>query len=668
MPTMKRTSIHIALFAVVLLSGCAIAQREQREAIAPAVGPAVAPAAAVATARDGGPESAIAFAAAYSKREVMIPMRDGVRLFTQVFVPRDVVAGAGAGKTYPILMNRTPYSVGPYGDGQYPENSGSLASFVKDGFIIVRQDVRGRNKSEGTFVNMTPHRAIKAGAADIDESSDTYDTVDWLIKNVPGNNGRVGQWGVSYPGFYCSAGMIGAHPALKAVSPQAPIADWWFDDFYHRGCFFTPHYFGFFYGFGAKKPAPGEEPRKPLEYGTKDGYKFFLELGPLANIDKRFYQGSVPFWFDVASHPNYDDFWQARNILPHLKRVAPAVMVVGGWYDAEDLYGALNTYQSIEKQNPGSYNVLVMGPWGHGDWSRREGSSLGDISFGQPTSSFYQETVELPFFKAALKEGRTPTNPEAFVYETGENRWRNFDAWPPKNVQERTFYLGANGALSSSAGAGTAFDEFVSDPAKPVPYTERVSTGMVREYMTEDQRFASRRPDVLTYRTPPLEGDLTIAGPLTAELFVSTTGTDADWVVKLIDEYPGDAIDPATMNPMRTMSSYQMMVRSESMRGRYRESFSVPKAFVPGEVTPVSFPLQDVLHTFKKGHRVMVQVQSTWFPLMDRNPQTFVPNIFEATESDFVKATHRVYLGQTGQGKGQGSRLRFSELPALDTR
>lgn len=589
----------------------------------------------------------------YTKAEHKVPVRDGTHLFTQVLSPKDT------SHTYPILMIRTPYSVGPYGADTYPEFAGSMEAVAKAGFILVRQDVRGKYMSEGEFVNMTPHRHKKAGPKDVDESTDTYDTIDWLLKNVSNHNGKVGQWGISYPGFYSAAGMIDAHPALKAVSPQAPIADWYFDDFYHHGALFLPHCFNFFSGFGKARPGPTTGGQPGFTHPTQDGYQFFLDLGPLKNVNEKYFKGEIGFWNDMVAHPAYDSFWQEKNILPHLKKVAPAVMVVGGWFDAEDLYGALNTYQAIEKQNPGVFNVLVMGPWVHGGWGRTDGDSLGNIDFGGKSSDFYREHIELPFFNHFLKDGVWAGGelPEASVFETGTNQWRSFDHWPPKEVKERTLYMHAGGRLSfdppsaggggaASAGkGGAAFDEFVSDPAKPVPFTEAISTGMTREYMTDDQRFASRRPDVLSWKTEILSEDLTLAGPITADLVVSTTGTDADWVVKLIDVFPDDAPDGPTMEKGRHLSGYEMMVRSEAFRGRYRESYEHPKPFASGQPTKVAVPLQDVLHTFKKGHRVMVQVQSTWFPIMDRNPQKYVENIFKADENDFIKATHRVYRG-----------------------
>jgi uncharacterized protein len=588
----------------------------------------------------------------YTKTEHQIPMRDGARLFTQVYAPKDTST------TYPIMMIRTPYSVGPYGADRFPDVSGSFESFARDGFIIVKQDVRGRYMSEGEFENMRPHNPRKVGTTEIDESSDTYDTIDWLIKNVPNHNGRAGMWGISYPGFYASAGMIDAHPALRAVSPQAPIGDWFFDDFYHHGAFFLPHFFNFFSGFGKERPAPTTEGSRGFQHSTPDGYQFFLDMGSLKTIEEKYYKGQIAFWKDVVAHPSYDKFWQDRRILTHLKRVAPAVMTVGGWYDAEDLYGALNTYRAVEQQNPGVFNVLVMGPWAHGGWSRGNGESLGNISFGSATSPYYQENIELAFFRRFLKDDVSEHTEvaEASVFETGENRWRRFDQWPPARVTPRELYLHAGGRLSfEKPEGGDGADEFISDPAKPAPYSETFSTGMTREYMTDDQRFASRRPDVLAYQTEPLTEDLTLAGPVLAHLAVSITGTDADWVVKLIDVFPPDAPEPGAPaqttgrgRPRREpgwkpMSGYQMMVRSEAFRGRYRTGYDKPTPFIPGKVEVVEVPLQDVLHTFKKGHRLMIQVQSTWFPLMDRNPQKYVDNIFLAQDSDFIKATHRVH-------------------------
>jgi putative CocE/NonD family hydrolase len=577
--------------------------------------------------------------AAYVKHEYQIPMRDGVKLFTSVYVPKD------ASQKYPILLNRTPYSVGPYGADAYKMSIGPSPLFQKEGYIIVYQDVRGRWMSEGTYMDVRPHKPNKSGPTDIDESSDTYDTIDWLIKNIPNNNGRVGMWGISYPGFYAAMGVMEAHPALKAASPQAPIADWFIgDDFHHNGALWLPHAFNFFAGFGQPRPRPTTEGPKPLfTHGTPDGYKFFLEMGPLANADKKYYKGNIAFWNEMMAHPNYDEFWQARNTRPHLVNIRPAVMTVGGWFDAEDLFGALNTYKSIERQNPGAQNRLVMGPWFHGGWARGDGDFLGNVQFGSKTSLFYRENIELPFFNYYLKDKGEMKLPEAYVFNTGANEWRTFNEWPPANTEARSVYLDAGGKLMMTAPASQAsFVEYVSDPNTPVPFINNIAIGMTREYMTDDQRFAARRPDVLVYQTEPMTDSLTIAGPIKVSLDVSTTGTDSDFIVKVIDVYPDDAPDPK-FNPAQVkMGGYQMLVRGEPFRARFRNSFSKPEAMTPGRRTHIEFEMPDVLHTFLKGHRLMIQVQSTWFPLVDRNPQKFV-NIYTATDADFQKATERVY-------------------------
>lgn len=570
----------------------------------------------------------------YTKKTFKIPVRDGVHLHTIVYSPKD------DSRSYPIMLMRTPYGVHPYEEEKYRFSLGPNGHLLSEGYIFAYQDVRGRYMSEGTFENVRPHNPKRTQKTDIDESTDTYDSIDFLIKNVPNNNGKVGMWGISYPGFYCSAGMIDAHPALKAVSPQAPIADWFFDDFFHHGAFFLPHAFNFMAGFGKPRPSPTTERAGGFQHKSQDGYQFFLDLGSLKNVNPKFFKGNIAYWNTMAQHPNYDEFWQARNLLPHLKNVAPAVMTVGGWFDAEDLYGALNTYQAVEKQNPKSFNVLIMGPWSHGGWARSE-SKLGSIHWGSNTSAFYQEHIELPFFNHFLKGKGEHALPEAYAFETGSNTWRQYPKWPPAEVLKKKLYFRARGKLTHEPPQddGKACDSFVSDPNRPVPFTEVLTTGMRYEYMVEDQRFASRRPDVLVYQTGILENDLRLAGPLTAELFVSTSGTDSDWVVKVIDVFPDDARDPSG----KSLAGYQMMVRSEVIRGRFRNSYSKPEAFEPDQVAKVSLPLQDVLHNFRKGHRLMVQVHSTWFPLVDRNPQKFVPNIFEANDDDFVATTNRVF-------------------------
>jgi putative CocE/NonD family hydrolase len=568
----------------------------------------------------------------YHKQEHMIPMRDGVKLFTAVYVPRDNT------KEYPLLLKRTPYSCSPYGVDKYPASLGPSEHFVKAGYILVNQDVRGRFMSEGEFVQVTPHRPNKSKPTDVDESTDAYDTIEWLTKNVQGHNGRVGMYGISYPGFYSSAGMIDAHPALKAVSPQAPVGDWYFDDFLHNGAFFLAHAFRWLGNNAQTRGKPTSDKPKPVEYPTFDGYELFLRTGTMEAVDKELIKDAVPFWDEMMQHPNRDTFWQERAILPHLKNVAPAVMVVTGWYDAEDLYGSFKSYQSIETLNPKVNNVLVVGPWHHGGWASVEGDKLGSANFGSKTAAFYREEIELPFFEKYLKDEAKPAPAEATVFETGSNAWRTFDDWPPREAKATQLFLREGGLLDAAAPPSSkeAFDEYVSDPAKPVPFTERITPQMAIEYMTDDQRFAARRPDVLVYQTSPLESDLVVAGPLDVDLWVSTTGTDADFIVKLIDVFPDSSEAAAQPN-------YQMLLRSEVFRGRYRHSFEEPEPFTPGEPAQLKFELLDVLHRFQKGHRLMIQVQSTWFPLVDRNPQKFVPNIYFAKPEDFQKATHRIF-------------------------
>ena len=575
----------------------------------------------------------------YTKHEFLIPMRDGKKLFTSVFVPKD------DSTTHPILLNRTPYSVGPYGIDNFRDRLGPSPFFQKSGYIFVYQDVRGRWMSEGEFVNVRPHKAIK-GPVDVDESTDTYDTLEWLLKNIKGHNGRAGQSGISYPGFYTAAGMINAHPALKACSPQAPVIDWFIgDDFHHNGCLFLPHAFNFMSGFGKERPLPTRlGGRLSHEHQTPDGYQFFLDLGPLANANRKFLEGKISFWNEMMKHGTYDELWQGMNLRPHSKNIQPAVMTVGGWLDAENLFGALECYRSVEKQSPKGNNILVMGPWDHGGWSRGTGELLGNARFHQKSSEWYREKVEFPFFEFHLKDKPDPKLPEALVFETGTNQWRRFDAWPPRNSLPVRLQFQEKGGLDkkdSSPGA----DAFPSDPAKPVPYFERTTTRMDYDYMAADQRHASRRPDVLVYQTPPLENDLTVMGPMTVDLWVSTTGTDADWVVKLIDVFPADYPDLEPNPSGVRMGNYQMLIRGEPFRGKFRNSFSKPEPFTPGEVTRVTFTLPDVCHAFRPGHRIMVQVHSTWFPLVDRNPQKFC-DIYSAKEEDFSLQTHKVHRGK----------------------
>ncbi|MFQ5411874.1 MAG: CocE/NonD family hydrolase [Phycisphaerae bacterium] len=575
----------------------------------------------------------------YTKTEYRVPMRDGALLATTVYAPKD------ATQTYPFLMFRTPYSCRPYGENDFRETIGPNMDFAREKFIFVYQDVRGRFMSEGHFVNMRPHLDVKTKETDIDESTDTHDTIEWLLENIPNHNGKVGMWGISYPGFYAAAGMIDAHPALVAVSPQAPIADWWYDDFHHHGAFFLPHAFNFLAVFGRPRPELTTEWGERFDHETPDGYQFFMDLGPLKNANLRHFHGEIDFWNKTVEHSNYDAFWQSRNLLPHLKHVAPAVMTVGGWFDAEDLYGALQIYRAVERNNPDIFNILVMGPWRHGGWSRSEGNRLGNIHFGAKTSYFYRKTIELPFFIHFLKDKGVIDLPEAFVFETGDNQWRRFDNWPPREIEEARLYAREAGFLrfDPPIEESEVFDEFVSDPDRPVPFTEEIATGMTAAYMTDDQRFAARRPDVCVLQTDVLESNITLAGPITADLWVSTSGTASDWIVKLIDVFPSDAEDPEDPPPSRTMGGYQMMVRSEVIRGRFRNNPSFPEPFKSNEPTHVVLQLQDVLHTFQEGHRIMVQIQSTWFPLVDRNPHHYADNVFLAEKKDFTKAIQRVY-------------------------
>ncbi|HJS07874.1 MAG TPA: CocE/NonD family hydrolase [Pirellulales bacterium] len=583
----------------------------------------------------------------YTKYEYKIQMRDGINLFAAVYAPKD------DSERYPILLTRTPYSAKPYGVDRYPNPGGPMRNYAKEKFIFVISDVRGRYASQGEFEQVRPHKPKKASANDIDESTDAYDTIDWLVKNIPNNNGKVGMMGISYPGFYTAAGMIDSHPALKCASPQAPVADWFIgDDFHHNGAFYLAHAFRWLSAFGQRLDEPTREQPKPFDYKTPDGYEFYLNIGPLANIDKQLFKGRIEFWDKLMEHGEYDEFWQARNIRPHLKNVKAAVMTVGGWYDAEDLFGPLEVYREVEKNNAGIYNTLVIGPWSHGQWSGDAGERLGNVRFYAKTGEFYRNHIELPFLKRFLKDDASVKLPEAYVFETGTNQWRRYDNWPPKNTREKTLYFHEGGRLAFEppASSGSKYDEYLSDPAKPVPFIPNIAIGMTVEHMLDDQRFASSRPDVLVYQSDVLEEDVTIAGPITASLHVSTSGTDSDWVVKLIDVYSGDFPNPQPNPEGIQMGGYQQLVRGEAMRGKFRESFSTPKPFKPGEMTKVEYVLPDAYHTFRRGHRIMVHVQSSWFPLVDRNPQTFC-DIYSAKAEDFQKATQRVY--RTGQASSQ---------------
>ncbi len=603
----------------------------------------------------------------YTKYEYRIAMRDGVHLFTTVYVPKD------ASRAYPFLIDRTPYSVGPYGVDLYRTQLGPSPEFDKAGYIFVFQDVRGRYMSEGTFIEMRPHIDDKKSNKDVDDSTDLYDTIDWLLKNVSNNNGNAGIWGISYPGFFTSASIIDSHPALKAASPQAPMTDLFMgDDAYHGGAFMLAANFGFYSVFKPQQnPQLPPKTSVPFDFGTKDGYEFYLNAGALSNLGK-YLEGRSALWDDQVHHDTYDDYWKARNLAPHMKNIHCAVLTVGGWFDAEDLQGPFSTFHAIDKNNPSIFNALVMGPWVHGGWYRYDGEHLGRADFATNTGDFYRQNILFPFFEQYLKGAHDAKLPKAYVFETGTNVWRRYDAWPPKNAEPKTLYFHANGGLSFEPPASEfpSFDEYVSDPAKPVPFVNYIDEEVPQEYMVSDQRFASSRTDVLVYETPVLQEDVTIAGPISPRLFVSTSGTDSDFDVKLIDAYPADYPDskldarPEDKNKRRTdvppppftMAGYQQLVRGEPFRGKFRHSFEKPEPFTPGKVEEIDSTIQDVNHTFRRGHRIMVQVQSSWFPLTDRNPQTFV-NIPDAKPSDFVKATERVY-----HTKGQASGIQVGVI------
>jgi len=580
----------------------------------------------------------------YDKAEYQIPMRDGKKLFAVVYTPKD------KSKTYPILMNRTCYNASNYANWKtfgHPSNI-----LVHDQYILVFEDVRGRYMSEGTFDNMRPNIPgnDRKNKTAIDESSDTWDTIDWLIKNVSNNNGKVGMYGISYPGFYTAAALPDAHPALKACSPQAPISDFFFDDFHHQGVYLQS-YTAAFAVFGYQKDSLTREDwfddkiDRFYANAPRDGYQFHLENGPLKNVTTKYHYDNF-FWQQIIDHPNYDDFWQKRNLLPHLKNIKPAVLTVGGWFDAEDLYGPLNIYRAIEASTPGATNTLVMGPWGHGDWARERGKSTHNhIYFGDSISTFFQREIERKFFAYHLKGEGAPNLPEAYLFDTGKKEWKKYDVWPPKEAPLQ-LYFGENGKLSINKPMDEqASFSYISDPAKPVPYTSQIEglTFTPRSFMSDDQREASRRPDVLTFTTDVLTEDVTVAGEIMAKLKVSISGTDSDFIVKLIDVYPPDHPN-YDHNPKNiVMAGYQQLVRSEVFRGRFRNSFSKPEPFKPSEVTDVTYPLQDILHTFKKGHKMMIQIHSTWFPYIDRNPQKYVDNIYKASEEDFIKSEIKVY-------------------------
>lgn len=596
----------------------------------------------------------------YTKKEVLIPMRDGVKLFTSIYMPKDKQ------EKHPILITRTPYSCWPYGEDKMIQIWGSYRmEYARENYIIVIQDVRGRYMSEGIFEDVRPFIALKKRPKDVDESSDTYDAIDWLIKNAENNNGNAGVFGISYPGFYSTMAAASGHPALKAVSPQAPVTDWFVgDDFHHNGAFFQMDAFSFYSEFGKPRPAPTMDYGPGYPFEIKDNYKFYLQAATLKNLSRKI-GDSIQFWHEVMKHPNYDKFWKDRNARNALYNIKPAMLWVGGLFDAEDLWGAWNTYKATNTQSPQTSNRIVMGPWSHGQWAGNEGSYLGNVLFGSNTSEWFQKNIELPFFNYYLKgKGTLDQLSKATIFFTGENNWKKFDQWPPAQTENKELYIGFDGKLTFSkdprpqrltgrGSSGMGYSEYVSDPAKPVPYTEDVHEHRTREYMTDDQRFASRRPDVLSFTTDVLNDNITLAGPVVAELATSISSTDADFVVKLIDVFPDDfKYEDALKNNNKKypMNGYEMLVRGEIMRGKFRNSYENPQAFAPNLVTPVKFALPDVAHTFKKGHRMMIQIQSSWFPIADRNPQQFM-DIYKAEEKDFQKATIRIYHNNSASTK-----------------
>ena len=599
---------------------------------------------------DAQDRDSIWFVQNYTKQETYITMRDGVRLFTSIYLPLSKT------EQHPILMTRTPYSCAPYGEDKYSDiwRSYKLA-YLKEGYIIVTQDVRGRWMSEGEFMDVRPFNADKKGK-EIDEASDTYDTVDWLVKNLPNNNGKVGVFGISYPGFYSTMAAASNHPALKAVSPQAPVTNWFIgDDFHHNGAFSQMDAFSFYsavgWGFGVPHPKPTETGPVSAGFPIHDNYKYYLEEGSLKNLTK-LTGDTIKFWSEMMEHPNYDEWWQARDARNATKNLQPAMLWVGGLFDAEDCWGAWNAYKAAEKNNPReAFNKIVEGPWSHGQWAGKDGTHHGNIYFGTNTNEYYQQSIEIPFFNYFLKgKGDVDDIAEANVFITGANEWKKFEQWPPKGTKEENMYLQSKGGLSSvKSSEVNSFTEYTSDPAKPVPYEEYVHFNRTREYMSNDQRFAARRPDVLVFQTDVLTEDVTVTGSVVADILTSISTTDVDFVVKIIDVYPDDLeyndVDVyAEDNQVKKypMGGYQMLVRGEVFRGRYRNSFEYPEAFTPGKVEEVKFELPDIAHSFKKGHRIMVQIQSSWFPLVDRNPQQFV-DIYHCEESDFVKSDIKIF-------------------------
>ena len=574
----------------------------------------------------------------YDKSEHMVPMRDGVRLYTIVYVPKD------RSREYPVMLLRTPYSIGPYAIDRFRTPLGPTAEFDREGYIYVFQDVRGKFRSEGEFEVIKPLSRDRPGSPDTDESTDNYDAIEWALEYLPNDNGRVGQWGISYPGWQTVMGMVDRHPALLASSPQASPSDMFLgDDWHHNGAFRIMYAFSWLSSNARTRVGPTESRSDGFDYGTPWGYEFFLEAGSAADIDEKYFHGDVIPWNDFMEHGTYDNYWKRQNALLHLDGIDHAVLNVAGWFDTEDFYGPMSIYRTIEEMNPRNRSTLAVGPWLHGGWRSMTGESLGCIEFDHPTSIDFQEQLQFPFFEYHLKDKGEWEAQEAVVFQTGRNEWSSFDRWPPPGVQLTNLYLRENGMLSleePEESEGNVGDRYVSDPNHPVPFSAEIHTSLGHLWKVEDQRFASTRPDVLTYVSEPLTEDLTIAGPILANIFVSTTGTDSDWIVKLIDVYPRNA--PQSTSCDVPMGGFQMHVAGEIMRGKFRNSFENPEPMVPGQVTRIDIDLKDRFHTFRVGHRIMVHVQSSWFPAYDRNPQTFV-DIYHAQPEDYQMATQTVY-------------------------
>jgi putative CocE/NonD family hydrolase len=564
----------------------------------------------------------------FAQTSAMIPMRDGVKLYTTIFAPRD------RKDPLPFIFMRTPYGIEAGGPRALKEYLKDLAD---DGYIIVFQDIRGRHKSEGQFVMSRPPRDPKNPKA-IDEGTDANDTIDWLLKNVPNHNGRVGMLGISYPGWLTVMALLDPHPALKAASPQAPPADMFLgDDFHHNGAFRLS------YGFEYVAMMETDKSNASFAFDRHDTFEWYLKLGALSNVNAKYFKGKMPTWNDFVAHPNYDAFWKKQASAPYLKRVSVPTLHVAGWFDQEDFYGPLKTYELLERHDKNDQNFLVVGPWNHGGWQRGPGDRLGQITFGSDTGRHFRAKVQALFFARHLK-GKGEKQPEALMFQTGSNKWASYESWPPKTAVTRKLYLHPHGKLAFAAPAESeqAFDEYVADPAKPVPYRPRPVTPTYpgpewQLWMVADQRFTQYRPDVLTYETEPLEQDVTVAGALTAHLFAATSGSDSDWIVRLIDVYP----EKVEGSP--GMGGFQFLISGEPIRARFRRSFEKPEAVVPGEVNEYAIDLHWNHHCFRKGHKIMVQVQSSWFPLIDRNPQKYVANIFEAKDCDFQPARQQVH-------------------------